>query len=91
MLSAVGVPGRTLRRSVLVQVAVPLSVAVALGIGVGLAVTGLLFRIAREHPVLPVGLLLLTALCAAGAVLLATVAALPWVRMVRRPELLRPE
>lgn len=91
VLSAVGVPGRTLRRSVLVQVAVPLLVAVTLGIGVGLAVTDLLFRIAQERPVLPVGLLLLTAFGAAGAVLLATVAALPWVRMVRRPELLRTE
>lgn len=91
VLSAIGVPGSTLRRSVVVQVAVPLSVAVGLGMGAGLAVTDLLFRIVGEHPVLPVGLLLLTPLGAAAAVLLATLVALPWVRVVRRPELLRAE
>jgi len=91
VLSAIGVPTRVIRRSVLFQVALPLAAALALGMSTGLVVTGLVFRIAKEPPVFPVAPLLLTGAAAAATILLVTMTALPWVRIVRRPEFLRSE
>jgi len=91
VLSAIGVPTSVIRRSVLFQVALPLAAALVLGMSTGLAVTGLVFRIAKEPPVFPVAPLLLTGAGAAVMVLVVTSAALPWVRIVRRPEFLRSE
>jgi hypothetical protein len=91
ILSAIGVPAAVIRRSVLFQVALPLAVALVLGGSVGLAVTTLVFKIASEPVSLPIRPLVLTAAAAGFVVLLVTAAALPWVRVVRRPELLRSE
>jgi len=91
ILSAIGVPAGVIRRSVLFQVALPLGAALVLGGSVGLAVTTLVFKIASEPVFLPIRPLVLTAAAAGVAVLLVTAAALPWVRVVRRPELLRSE
>jgi len=91
VLSAIGVPTSVIRRSVLFQVALPLAAALTLGMSTGLVVTGLVFRIAKEPPVFPVAPLLLTGAAAAATVLLVTMTALPWVRIVRRPEFLRSE
>jgi hypothetical protein len=91
VLSAIGVPNGVVRRSILFQVALPLGAALGLGASIGLAVTGLVFRIAKEPPVFPVAPLLLTTGLAAATVLLVTAASLPWIRIVRRPELLRSE
>jgi hypothetical protein len=91
VLSAIGVGPGTLRRSVLVQVALPLAAALALGVPAGMAVTKLLFRIADEPVTLPLRAMLLTAAATGAMVLLVTAAAFPWVRIVRRPELLRTE
>ena len=91
ILSAIGVPAAVIRRSVLFQVALPLGAALVLGGSVGLAVTTLVFKIASEPVLLPIKPLVLTAAAAGVAVLLVTAAALPWVRVVRRPELLRSE
>jgi ABC-type antimicrobial peptide transport system permease subunit len=91
VLSAIGVAPGTLRRSILVQVAVPLATSLVLGVPAGLAVTRLLFKIADQPVSLPVQPLLITAAAAGAMVLLVTAAAFPWVRIVRRPELLRTE
>lgn len=91
ILSAIGVPASIIRRSVLFQVALPLAIALALGGSVGLAVTALVFTIADEPIFLPVAPLLFTAAAAGAAALIVTASSLPWVRLVRRPELLRSE
>ncbi|MDP9261862.1 MAG: hypothetical protein M3O89_07835, partial [Actinomycetota bacterium] len=91
VLSAIGVPGGVLRRSVLVQLSLPLGAGLVLAFGTGLAVTDLLFRIAAEPVTLPVGLLLLTTAAAAVSVIVVTAAALPWVHIVCGPGLLRTE
>jgi predicted lysophospholipase L1 biosynthesis ABC-type transport system permease subunit len=91
VLSAIGVPNGVVRRSIFFQVALPLCAALGLGASIGLAVTGLVFRIAKEPPVFPVAPLLLTTGLAAATVVLVTAASLPWIRIVRRPKLLRSE
>jgi FtsX-like permease family protein len=90
-LSAMGVPTGVIRRSVLVQIALPLSIGLTLGAASGLLVTKLVFVIADLTPVLPMNQLMVTTAAVAVIVLLATAASLPWVRVSRRPELLRTE
>ncbi len=91
VLSALGVPAGVIRRSVMLQIVLPLCIALALGVAVALAVTVLVFRILKEPLLLPLGPLALTAAAVGGAVLIVTASALPWVRVTRRPELLRTE
>jgi predicted lysophospholipase L1 biosynthesis ABC-type transport system permease subunit len=91
VLSAIGVPIATLRRSVLAQVALPLVAALGLGIATGLIVANLLFQFAEQPLTLPAGLLLVTSAAAAGVVLVVTLSSFPWLRIARRPELLRTE
>jgi hypothetical protein len=89
--SAIGVPASVIRRSVMLQVVVPLGIALALGAGVALAVVALLFRTLREPIFLPIQPLILTAAAIGIAVVVVTASALPWVHVARRPELLRTE
>ncbi len=91
VLSALGVPASVIRRSVILQIVLPLCIALALGVAVALAVTALLFRVLNEPLLLPLGPMALTATAVGGAVLVVTASALPWVRVTRRPELLRTE
>jgi hypothetical protein len=91
VLSALGVPAGVIRRSVMLQIVLPLCIALALGIAVALAVTALVFRIYREPLLLPLRPLTLTAATVGAAVMVVTASALPWVRVTRRPELLRTE
>ncbi len=91
VLSAVGVPASVIRRSVMLQIVLPLSIALALGLAVALAVIALLFRILKEPLLLPLRPLTLTAAAVGFAVVVVTLSALPWVRVTRRPELLRTE
>ncbi|MDP9295699.1 MAG: hypothetical protein M3O88_03245 [Actinomycetota bacterium] len=90
-LSATGVSTGVLRRSVLVQIALPLFAALALGIAGALAVTSLLFRAMEIPAVLPVAQLLITASAVGILVLLVTAGSVPWAGVVRKPELLRTE
>jgi FtsX-like permease family protein len=90
-LSAMGVPTGVIRRSVLVQIALPLSLGLALGAASGLLVTKLVSVIADDALTLPLNQLMVTAAGVGAIALLATAASLPWVRVSRRPELLRTE
>jgi hypothetical protein len=91
VLSALGVPAKVIRRSVMLQIVLPLCIALALGIAVALVVTTLVFRIYKEPLLLPLRSLTLTATAVGAAVMIVTASALPWVRVTRRPELLRAE
>ncbi|HEY3212128.1 MAG TPA: FtsX-like permease family protein [Actinomycetota bacterium] len=92
VLSAIGVPLATLRRSILVQAVLPLATALALGVATGLIVTDLVFRFVEEPSrVMPTAPVLVTAAAVGATALLVTVGSFPWLRMVRRPELLRSE
>jgi hypothetical protein len=90
-LSAMGVPTGVIRRSVLVQIALPLSLGLALGAASGLLVTKLVSVIADDALTLPLNQLTITAAGVGAVALLATAVSLPWVRVSRRPELLRTE
>ncbi|MEO8292044.1 MAG: FtsX-like permease family protein [Actinomycetota bacterium] len=91
ILSAIGVPLSVMRRSVFVQIALPLAAALVLGIAASLGVVALVFLAVREPVLIPVSPLLLTTGGVTAMVFLVTAVALPWARVVRRPELLRNE
>jgi len=91
VLSALGVPASVIRRSVILQILLPLCIALALGTGVALAVTALLFRTLSEPLLLPIRQLTLTAAAVGLAVVIVSALSLPWVRVTRRPEPLRTE
>ena len=91
VLSAIGVPLSVMRRSVFVQIALPMAAALLVGIAASVGVVTLFFRAAREALVFPVSSLLLTAAAVTAMVFLVTAIALPWARAARRPELLRSE
>jgi hypothetical protein len=78
-----------LRRSVFVQVGMPLAIALAVGAGVGVVATLLAFRLANEAAVIAGAQLLATTVTVGLLVLLVTAVTLPWLRVVKRPELLR--
>jgi hypothetical protein len=54
-------------------------------------VTALLFRTLKEPLLLPIRQLTLTAVAVGVAVVIVSALSLPWVRVTRRPELLRTE
>jgi ABC-type lipoprotein release transport system permease subunit len=91
VLSAIGVPLSVMRRSVFVQIALPLAAALVLGVAASLGVIALVFRAVEEPVVIPVNPLLQTSAAVSAMVFLVTVVALPWARVARRPELLRNE
>ena len=93
-LVALGTSVHVLRRSVLLQTALPLLLNVALGVAVSAFASALYLRLgATEDDVLPLpwvgyGAIAATAVAAS---LLATAAALPFVRAATRPDALRTE
>ncbi len=89
VLSAIGTGTSVLRRSVLLQVALPLAIATVLGLFGAITVTALLYTAVEQHVLIPVGLLLGLAAATLGIVLLMSALSLPWVRVGSRPELLR--
>ncbi|MGZ8475646.1 MAG: FtsX-like permease family protein [Candidatus Limnocylindria bacterium] len=91
VLSAIGVPLSVMRRSVFVQIALPLAAALVLGVAASLGVVAFFFRAVGETGVFPMRPLLLTAAAVTAMVVLVTALALPWARVARRPELLRNE
>jgi predicted lysophospholipase L1 biosynthesis ABC-type transport system permease subunit len=91
MLTALGADRSLLRRSILVQVGIPLAVATTLGVGVSLLVTSLLFPLLVEPLLLPLTRLATIAGAAVVLVFGVTIAAMPWDRIVRRAELLHGE
>ncbi len=89
VLSAIGVAKGVLRRSILFQVALPLVLGVTLGLGVGSATSAFVFRLDGEQAVIPYAEMFETAGVVAAITLFVTGASLPWLRITRRPELLR--
>jgi hypothetical protein len=95
-LSAIGVPVRLLRRGVLLYTALPLLLSVGLAILVTAASSWLYLRLVPEDPAtvavaLPWAGYAAIGAAAVAACLLATVAALPFVRATTRPDALRTE
>jgi ABC-type antimicrobial peptide transport system permease subunit len=89
VLSAVGVSTSTVRRSILVQVALPLATSATFGVGGAVVVTALLYS-AVEQPVVLATRQIVTLVCAVVLVVLAvTACSAPWLRISRRSELLR--
>ena len=94
-LIALGAPVRTLRRSVLLQTAVPLLLNIALATGTSIVATVLYLRLDSEDsgPEVPLpwaGWSLMAA-AAVAAVLVSTILTLPFIRAAARPEALRTE
>jgi hypothetical protein len=89
VLSAIGAGTSVLRRSVLLQVALPLVIATVLGLFGAITVTALLYTAVEQKVLIPIGLLVSLAAATLGIVLLVSALSLPWVRIGSRPELLR--
>jgi hypothetical protein len=94
-LTAIGVPVRTLRRGVLIHTALPLILNIGLALLVTATTSSFYLRIATPGGTVPPPLPWTgyTAISAAAltACLLATAAALPFVRATTRPDALRTE
>ncbi|WP_324277243.1 FtsX-like permease family protein [Blastococcus brunescens] len=87
---AAGVPVRVLRRSLLLQLSVPLVGTVALATGVAVLCGAMYQRLDGSVPAgLPWPVYLAVASAALLASLLATISVLPFLRAARRPESLR--
>ncbi|MDP9224553.1 MAG: hypothetical protein M3P18_12000 [Actinomycetota bacterium] len=89
VLSAIGTGTSVLRRSVLLQVALPLVIATVLGLFGAIVVTALLYTAVEQKVLIPFGLLVSLAGITLVIVLLVSALSLPWVRIGSRPELLR--
>jgi hypothetical protein len=94
-LIALGAPVATLRRSVLLQTAVPLLLNIALATGTSIVATVLYLRLDSEdggtEVPLPWAGWSLMAAAAVAAVLVSTAITLPFIRAAARPEALRTE
>ncbi len=89
VLSAVGVAGSVLRRSIIAQVGLPLATALALGVAGGVVVSLLLYTATEIPVVIPIQTLATVAVATGAVVLAVTGLSLPWVRISRRAEYLR--
>jgi len=89
VLSAVGVSTSTVRRSILVQVALPLSTSLAFGVAGAIVVTTLLYAAVEQPVVVATGQIATLVGVVVLVVLGVTAASAPWLRITRRPELLR--
>jgi hypothetical protein len=89
VLSAIGVTATTVRRSILAQVALPLACSVVFGATGAVLISTLLYRAANQPVVLALGQILTVVGVVVLVVLGVTVLSAPWLRIARRPELLR--
>jgi hypothetical protein len=89
VLSAVGVANATVRSSILVQVALPLTTSLTFGVAGAIVVTALMLT-ALNQPVVFVPRQLAILVGAVALVVLGvTAASTPWLRITRNPALLR--
>lgn len=91
VLSAVGVRSAELRRSILVQVSLPLATSVMFGVVGGIVVITLLYRAAETEVTIPMQELAALSVASVLVVLCVTALSMPWIRLARSPELLRSE
>jgi hypothetical protein len=89
VLSAIGVGTTTVRRSILVQVALPLGTSLAFGVGGAILITWLLYTAIEQPVVIAAGQLTALVIAVCVIVLGVTGASAPWLRIARHPELLR--
>lgn len=89
MLSAIGAGTGVIRRSVLAQVALPLSTSLIAGLTGAILITELVYRAAEQPVVIATRQLTSLIIAVIVIVVLATAASAPWLRISRRPELLR--
>jgi len=89
VLSAIGVGTTTVRRSILVQVALPLGTSLAFGVGGAVLITWLLYTAIEQPVVIAAGQLSALVVAVCVIVLGVTGASAPWLRIARDPELLR--
>jgi hypothetical protein len=89
VLSAVGVTGATVRRSIFIQVALPLASSIAFGVVGAVVVTTLLYTAMEQGIVIPTRQLVVLVVAVVGIVFGVTALSVPWLRIARRPELLR--
>ena len=89
VLSAVGVSGATVRRSIFTQVALPLAASVTFGVAGALLVTTLVYAAVEQKVVIPTQQLIVLAIAVVAIVFAVTALSAPWLKIARRPELLR--
>jgi hypothetical protein len=89
VLSAVGVATKTIRRSILAQVALPLASSLLFGVAGAIVITFLLYRALNQPVVLASGQISILVGVVVLVVLGVTAMSAPWLRIARRPELLR--
>jgi ABC-type antimicrobial peptide transport system permease subunit len=89
VLSAVGVSTGTVRRSILLQVALPLATSVAFGVAGAIVVTTLLYTAVEQPVVMATRQLAALVVVVIVVVLAVTASSAPWLRIARKPELLR--
>jgi FtsX-like permease family protein len=89
VLSAVGVAASTVRRSILAQVGLPLAASLLFGVAGAFTVTALLYRALNQPIVFAGGEIAALVGVVVLVVLGVTAASAPWLRITRRPELLR--
>ncbi len=91
VLSAVGVRSGELRRSILVQVSLPLATSVTFGVVGAIVVVTLLHRAVETEVTMPMRQRVVLSVAAVLVVLCVTALSMPWIRRARSPELLRSE
>jgi hypothetical protein len=89
VLSAVGVTGATVRRSIFIQVALPLASSITFGVVGAVVITTLLYTAMEQGIVIPTRQLAVLVVAVVGIVFGVTALSVPWLRIARRPELLR--
>jgi hypothetical protein len=89
VLSAVGVSGATVRRSIFAQVALPLATSISFGVAGALLVTTLVYAAVEQKVVIPTQQLIVLVIAVVAIVFVVTALSAPWLKMARRPELLR--
>jgi hypothetical protein len=89
VLSAIGVGAGVVRRSLLTQVAVPLTTAALLGLIGAVGVTVLLYTAVETEILIAYRPLIILTVSSIVIVLGVTALSTPWARIARRPDLLR--
>lgn len=89
VLSAIGAGTAVVQRSILAQVALPLGTSLMAGVTGAILITTLLYRAVEQPVVFATQQILAVALAVVLVVGAVTVLSSPWLRMSRRPELLR--
>jgi predicted lysophospholipase L1 biosynthesis ABC-type transport system permease subunit len=89
VLSAIGVGTGVVRRSIFAQVALPLGTSLVAGVTGAILITALLYRAVQQPVVFATQQVLILVLAVVLVVVAVTGLSSPWLRISRKPELLR--